>query len=229
MKTTVKFLLRASLRAQGYGILQLHVTRHRRTSTLSTTYVLSFDEWDEKQQKVNPLKNFPYGRKKELIAIEKKVKNDQQLIAKIVERFEMKGDYTSQDVICSFREQQQGKLFCEYINHIVKIKKKNEKFGTAHSYEYAARSFLKFLKGKDIGIKKINGALIKEYERYLLAENKSKNTVSCYMRSLRAAYNQAILEKVFVEKEPKYNPFSNVFTGNEVSNQHEYYKKYYDY
>ena len=80
-------------------------------------------------------------------------------------------------------------------------------------YRFAALSFLKFLGGKDIGIDKINEGLIKDYERYLLAEKKSKNTVSCYMRSLRAVYNQAIAEKVFIA-ETKEKPFSDVFTGN---------------
>jgi integrase len=54
---------------------------------------------------------------------------------------------------------------------------------------------------------------MEDYQRSLLAENHSKNTVSCYMRSLRAAYKQAMREKVFVKKRQE-NPFSQVFTGN---------------
>ena len=213
MKTNVKFALRTSHSTPERGILQLSITRHRSTSTISTSYSLSFKEWNDKLQMVNFLKSSPSTRKKELVAIWNKLKNDRQLILKIVDTLESKGDYTSQDVVRYFREQQQGRLFCEYVNQVVERRNKNEKFGTAHIYRFAALSFLKFLGGKDIGIEKINKGLIKDYERYLLAEKKSKNTVSCYMRSLRAVYNQAIAEKVFIA-ETKDKAFSDVFTGN---------------
>jgi integrase len=72
---------------------------------------------------------------------------------------------------------------------------------------------LKFLNGKDIRIEKINAGLMKSFEHYLLTENKSRNTVSCYMRSLRAAYNQALVEKVIDTKKTSINPFVGVFTG----------------
>jgi len=214
MKTSIKFTLRASKRAQESGILQMRVTRHRITSTISTGYALSFDEWDEKQQKINFLKRSSPIRKKELAAIGDKLKKDRELIVKIIEMFGATGNYSSQDVIHCFREQQHGKLFCEYIEKIIGKRNDGNKFGTAHIYKFAAHSFLKFLNGKDISIEKINGDLIKDYERYLLTENKSKNTISCYMRSLRAAYNQAIAEKLFIVKDTRDKPFSDVFTGN---------------
>ena len=214
MKTNVKFTLRASLRTPESGKLHLCVTRHRITRTFSTAYSLSPDEWNEKQQKVNILEANSSGRKRKLAAIENKLKKDLELIAKIIEMLESDGDYSSLDVLRCFREQQQGKLFYDYIGKIIERRNGANKFGTAHIYKFAARSFLKFLKGKDICIEKINDSLIKEYERYLLAENKSRNTISCYMRSLRAAYNQAIAEKIFIVKETKAKPFSEVFTGN---------------
>jgi len=89
-----------------------------------------------------------------------------------------------------------------------------KRFGTAHAYRYAAVSLRKFLGGKDICIDKITAGLMKNYEQYLHTAHKSKNTISCYMRSLRAAYNQALNESVFIPEEAKSKPFSGVFTGN---------------
>ena len=142
MKTNVKFALRAPQRTPERRILQLSVTRHRTTSTISTSYSLSFKEWNDKLHVVNFLKSSPSTRKKEFAAIWNKLKNDRQLIIKIVEMLESRGDYTSQDVVRCFREQQQGTLFCEYISQVVERRNKNEKFGTAHIYRFAALSFL---------------------------------------------------------------------------------------
>ena len=91
-------------------------------------------------------------------------------------------------------------LFCEFIELLVKNLREAEKFSTADSYHYAAVSFRKFLKGKDISMYEITPALIKEYENYLKAKGLSMNTISCYMRSLRAAFNRAVSGKVFIPK-----------------------------
>ena len=127
---------------------------------------------------------------------------------------ESRGNYSSKELVHCFSNSQHGVMFCEYVNSKVEYLKKANRFGTAEAYKYAAVSFLKFLKKKDIDIYKINTSLIKSYEQYLYAENKQKNTISCYMRSLMAVYNQAATESIIDVKKTKSNPFSGVFTGN---------------
>jgi len=214
MKTTVKFKLRASQRVPGSGVLVLQVTRRRVARTMKTPYVLSFDEWNESKQSIVFLENISSLRKKELVSIKGKLRKNQQELRKIVETLEVRGNYSSQELLNCFRERQQGRMFCAYVLGKAEMLRNNGRFGTAHTYQYAAVSFLKFLNGNDVRIEKINAVLMEEYERYLLLKNKGKNTVSCYMRTLRAAYNQAGREKVFVVKKAKENPFTNVFTGN---------------
>ena len=55
---------------------------------------------------------------------------------------------------------------------------------------------------------------MEEYERYLPAGNRSKNTVSCYTHALQVAYNLAVREKILVVKKERESPFSRVFTSN---------------
>ena len=111
------------------------------------------------------------------------------------------------------RKEFRAVLFCVYIEQMVESLKQDGKFGTAGAYHYAAVSFLKFRKGEDISLNDITPALIKAYENHLKAKNKSMNTISCYMRSLRAVFNQAVKEKVFLPKRVNNKPFSGVFTG----------------
>jgi integrase len=214
MKTTVKFKLRALRRVPGSGVLTLRITRCRATRTFSTSCVLSFREWNEKEQSIVFADNLPSKRKKELTAIKSKLKKYLKDVHEAIGILELRGDYTSQELVCCFRERRNGQLFCAYIHRKAEILRQEKRFGTAHAYRYAAVSFLKFLNGEDIHIKKITAALMVDYEHYLLSSGRSKNTVSCYMRSLRATYNRAIRENVFVVKKTNENPFSNVFTGN---------------
>lgn len=214
MKTTVKFCFVKSKLIHGTGKLQMRVTRQRKTSTITTPYILYEDEWDEKKQKIIINEKVLIKRKKELISINSKLQKDKQLINKTVELLESRGDYSAKDILQNFSNSQHGVMFCEYVNSKVEYLKKANRFGTAEAYKYAAVSFLKFLGKKDIDIYKINAALIKSYEQYLFAENKQKNTISCYMRSLRAVYNQAVHENIISKKKTKSNPFSGAFTGN---------------
>ena len=214
MKTSVKLKLRASQRMPRHGILIMQITRSRVTRTMTTSYVLSFDEWDDNGQKIVFSENASSKRKKELAVIERKLKKDLKELYETIDVLEAHGDYSSQELIYRFRERQQGQMFCSYAWGKVEILQSDGRFGTARAYFFAIKSFLRFLVGRDIRINKINAALMEDYERYLLSRNNSPNTVSCYMRSLRAVYNLAIREKLLVVEKAKDKPFSSVFTGN---------------
>ena len=198
----------------GKGVLTLRITRHRVSRMISTPYVLSSDEWDSARQRINSYKKSSPKRKKELAEINDEVKKEIQLIFQLAEILEIQGDYSAQDLVTFFRSQKRGQLFCDYIYGKVEYLKKIGHFGTAHAYEYAAISFMKFNAGKDVCIEKINNGMMINYEHHLKTEKKSRNTISCYMRSLRAVYNQSIAEKVFIPRERKINPFAGIFTGN---------------
>jgi len=177
-------------------------------------YVLSADEWDKDLQKtVIPKRSTP-DRAKKLKEIDEKLQKELKLVLKTAERLESYGDYSSKELAECYHKQKEGQPFCEYIKRVVKIVQGEKRFGTAGSYQYSGVSFLKYLEGRDIGIDKITSELIKDYERWLESEHKTKNTISCYMRSLRAIYNRAIREKVFMVKKKHLKPFSGVFTGN---------------
>jgi len=215
MKTTLKIKRRTSLYNAGRSALTLQITRHRQTRSITTSYPVSSSEWNEDRQEIVIPENTSSERQKELVSFSRKLKKDMHFAIILAESMETHGDYSSQDFVCRFRELQEGQLFCEYISRKAESLNAASRYGTAHAYQFAAVSFLKFLGGKDIRIERITPALIKSYEHYLQTNNKSKNTISCYMRSLRAAYNEATNEsKLAVLKKTQEKPFADVFTGN---------------
>ena len=72
-------------------------------------------------------------------------------------------------------------------------------------------SFSRFLGGKDIGFRQMEGRLMQRYENYLLAGGLCPNTTSFYLRNLRSAYSKAVKAKLCPA--PRQNPFSEVYTG----------------
>jgi len=214
MRATVKMRYLASRRIHGSGTLEMQITRNRITRIIATSCYLSCDEWDNDTQKIIFSKNISSKRKRELSTIERKVRKDLRELREAAESLEVQGDYSPDELVNLFFDRQRSRMFCEYINRKVENLRLDGHFGTAHSCRYAAVSLLKFRGGRDIPFEKITPGLVEDFERYLLDEHKSLNTVSCYMRSLRSIYRQALREKIFVGK-TKNDPFSGVFTGNE--------------
>jgi len=94
------------------------------------------------------------------------------------------------------------------------LKEKLEQNGharTARAYASAVKSLQQFMKGKDIYLKDIQAQLIINYENYLIHKGVKLNTISFYMRNLRAIYNRAIQDKLIQPQEE--SPFTKVFTG----------------
>ena len=93
-RTNVKLKLRALQRMPGGGVLTMQITRHRVTRTRTTSCVLSFDEWDERKQEIIFSEDISSRRKKELSAIERKLKKDLKEVHETLEILEAHGDYT---------------------------------------------------------------------------------------------------------------------------------------
>lgn len=93
-------------------------------------------------------------------------------------------------------------------NEIDYVRKMNHQ-STADNYATAVRSFTRYYGKKELPLSSIDSHMMDAYGEWLRKERIEKNTLSCYMRSLRAIYNKAV-ERDLVEQ---HNPFRNVFTG----------------
>ena len=76
---------------------------------------------------------------------------------------------------------------------------------TIENYRTALRSFGKYLKGC-LPTTQLNAELMQTYERWLKTQHVSKNTISCYMRSLRAL-------TVRICGEDSLSIYNKVYTG----------------
>lgn len=81
--------------------------------------------------------------------------------------------------------------------------------GTARNYATALKSFTSFCGGEEVSAKRLTPNLIEEYAAWLAAKGVCNNTLSFYMRALRAVYRRMVGEGLTIDR----RPFANVYTG----------------
>ncbi|VTY06227.1 Tyrosine recombinase XerD [uncultured Prevotella sp.] len=98
-----------------------------------------------------------------------------------------------------------------FLGNFVTVASKGVSESTKGNYHTAVRSFHRFNKGNDIALSGITADKVKAYEWWLRKQGVCNNTISCYLRSLRAIYNKGVAK----HKVRDAKPFKGVFTGNE--------------
>lgn len=82
---------------------------------------------------------------------------------------------------------------------------------TAETYRSALNSFIRFLGDKDILLDLIDADLMERYQAWMRSNGLVPNSISFYLRILRAVYNRAVDSLTI----PDLKPFRRVFTGVE--------------
>lgn len=99
--------------------------------------------------------------------------------------------------------------FNRFMRLLVRQHRINGHLRLSETYSSALRSFERFTQGNEIEMREMTPGLVEDYEEWLLSRNVSRNTVSFYMRILRAAYNRAVDSGLTRQR----MPFKHVYTG----------------
>lgn len=103
--------------------------------------------------------------------------------------------------------------FTTFMSSVITELKLNGYHGTAHIYRNSLKTFVAFNKGKDVPFRAITPDLLKRFEAYMRQNQRSWNTVSTYLRTLRATYNRAV-DKHLASYVPRL--FKHVYTGTKA-------------
>ena len=119
--------------------------------------------------------------------------------------------YCVDDVISAFEKYSEGKTLFEFMQKTIIQLKDMNKIRTSETYSVTLNNFMGFRKGVDVFIDEIDSDLMLRYESYLKDNCLSMNTISFYMRILRATYNRAVEKDIVTQ----CYPFKHVYTGTE--------------
>ena len=100
-------------------------------------------------------------------------------------------------------------LVLDFMQNQILLMRNANRFGTALNYEKTMKNFAEFLDGKKIPFSAMTEQLISDYNAFLVQRGLVRNSISFYMRIMRAVYNKAVRQKLV---EQTY-PFADVYTG----------------
>lgn len=209
---SVKIKFRKSRLKYGKGSCFIQLIHKRKMTTIATGIKINEKEWNSRRSCV-AFGKATAKRAKELLAI-------QERLEKIVEEFENmimekvnnQVDFTVDMLVQEYKKKEFSKSFFVLMERrIIQLEEAGQE-RTAVNYQSALRKFRLFRREQDISCRDLTELVIGEFEVYLKKENCSLNTISYYMRILKAVYNYGV-KKQWI-KENRY-PFRNVFTGME--------------
>jgi integrase len=206
--SSVKVKLRKSRVDGKDGKLIVQIIHHRQTRTIPTTFRVKRSEWDEQAQQFRFDAN-DIGRAVQLSHMKTALTDLLERIDCIVDKCHRQKIFTVDKVVALYRGKGSGKMLFPYMKHQIKKLESNNKHTTAQKYATTLRQFSLFRQEMDIPLEHLDGRVLKKFEEHLTAKGVTMNTVSFYMRTLRAVYNKAVKEAIV----PQAYPFADVYTG----------------
>lgn len=209
---TIKTKFRSSSVEGREGALYYQVIHNRVVRQISTGYKLFASEWDQRSEAVIPCQP-PAGMERDnyLLSVGERIRRDKIRLEKAIRTLSQSGPFTADDIVIRFHDSRQEPSFNDYIRQQIVRLKRLGKIRTSETYTAALKSFSSFMKGRDILFGELNSDLLMEYEAYLKNRGNSPNTISFYMRILKAVYNRAVENGLTGQQ----NLFKSVYTGVE--------------
>lgn len=208
---SVKVKFRPSTIGDKEGTLYYQVIHNRVVRQIYTDYKLFASEWDCHSEAVNlHLISSKDERNNYLLSISSRIRWDKDRLNKIIYTLSQSGTFVADDIVVRFLNRQE-QSFNDYICLQIARLKCLGKIRTSETYTAALRSFSGFMNDKEVLFDQLNADLIAEYEAYLKGRGNSPNTVSFYMRILKAVYNRAVEDGLTEQR----HPFKSVYTGVE--------------
>lgn len=208
---TTKIKIRPSKVTGKEGTLYFRVIHERVSRQIGTGYKLYPYEWEDGWFKHSELGE-QTERSRYLLTLEEQLKKDKAKLDNIIHRLdETRKPYTAMQIVEAFLapENDEGNIrvfVCELAHQLKHIGKER----LAETYTTSVNSLMRFRgRNGDVRFDEIDADMMMEYEAYLKGQGLIPNTISFYMRNLRAIYNRAVRKNLTINR----SPFQRVYTG----------------
>ena len=205
---TVKTKWRPSTIEGKAGTIYYQVIHHRVVRQIRTNCKLFADEWSEPQAAV--VRGFREGRAAAVEEVREHIAWDLKHLQALIDRFDRRGTpYSADELVAAFDSPLHEQSFFRFMEGVIAGLKQLNRARTAENYATTLRSFVQFRMNEDLLLGEIRSDVMRHYEAYLLLRGVTKNTISFYMRILRAVYNRAVEQELTEQR----HPFRHVYTG----------------
>lgn len=208
---SVKIKFRPSSVADKEGCLYYQVIHKHIIRQISTDYKVFASEWNSSSEEAI----LPFDRPERadfLQSLQAFLQRDRRILNRVIAFLDGRGcGYTADDVVAVFRSHIEEGSFIHFMQGVIAQLRRLGRIRTSETYTTTLGSFMRFRDGNDILLDEINDELMMGYEGWLKMKGVSMNTVSFYMRILRAVYNRAVEKGCVTQR----FPFRYVYTGIE--------------
>lgn len=204
--TSIKIKFRPSTVDGKEGGIYFQIIHNRVVRQLNTEYKVFEEEWNAESENI-VIKG---SRSNFLLGIQERLSWDATRLEKVVRSLEIeRRRFTADDIISMFHKLTKESSLFTFMHGVIAQLKQLGKIRTSETYTATLKSFMAFRESQDVPLDGISSDMMLLYEAHLKTRDVSMNTISFYMRNLRAVYNRAV-EKGLT---PQNNPFRHVYTG----------------
>lgn len=200
---TIKVKLRLSSVTGCAGTIFYQVTHRRATQQITTNIRLQPNEWDAMREQVAV-------SVADRSIIQNRIDSDTALLKRIVKDLDNSGaTYSVGDIIKRYKSPECHVSVLDFMQNQIRLMRNANRLGTALNYEKTMKNFAEFLGGVNLPFSAITEQLIADYNAFLVQRGMVRNSISFYMRIMRAVYNKAVRQKLVEQS----HPFTEVYTG----------------
>ena len=200
---TIKVKLRLSSVTGRAGTIFYQVTHRRATQQITTNIRLQPDEWDAIGEQV-------VVSVADKSIIQNRIDSDIALLKRIVKDLDGSGvTYSVGDIIKRYKSPECHVSVLDFMKNQIRLMRNANRLGTALNYEKTMKNFAEFLGGVNLPFSALTEQLIADYNAFLVQRGMVRNSISFYMRIMRAVYNKAVRQKLVEQS----HPFTEVYTG----------------
>ena len=204
--TSIKIKFRPSVVNGKEGSLYFQIIHNRVVRQLNTDYKVFVNEWDAQTESIAVCGI----RSNLLLGIQERLSWDVIRLEKVIHLLETGSRrFTADDVIILFHKQTKDSSLLNFMQGVIAQLKQLGKVRTSETYKATLKSFMSFRDEQDVPLDGITSEMMLMYEAYLKTREVRMNTISFYMRNLRAVYNRAVEKGLTTQN----NPFRHVYTG----------------
>lgn len=192
----------------GMGVVCYHLSSGERKASIKTSYSIYPYEWDCDECDV--IVGSASVRTDSLIRIKNRIRADKSRLRRIIDSIVSAYGYADPlEVADEFIRQDRDNSLQFFSSKIIAQLEAAGRMRTSETYRATVKSFMRFTSGADVRFDEFSADMMGRYEKYLLKNGLTLNTVSFYMRVLRAIYNRAV-DNLAIDAG---RPFRNVYTG----------------
>lgn len=193
------------------GCLYYQVIYMRKVRQIATNYRIAQAEWDSGLEEVI-VNDWDYCRSVYLRQVRKRLERDKECFKRVVKELTISDmPFTIDAVVDEFHRQSSEITLFSYMEKTVAKLWRQGQHRTSETYRAALNSFRKFREDVDVHLDEIDSEMLLSYEQHLRAKELALNTISFYMKRLRAVYNLAVQDGYVADG----TPFRKAFTASE--------------